>query len=88
MIIDANRSETEGWRISRLYTALAWFCRVYGISKEQVELLVDQIYDHKGILSVMWIRGQKPTPEQIRAWAIAWEIAGEPGANVNHNQMD
>jgi hypothetical protein len=33
------------------------------------------------------VNGQKPTPEQIRAWNIAWEIAGEPGENIDHNRM-
>lgn len=87
MIIDANRSETEGWRISRLERALDAFCRVYGISNEQADLLIERIHDHKGNLSVMWMNGQKPTPEQIRAWNIAWEIAGEPGENIDHNRM-
>jgi hypothetical protein len=87
MIIEANRSETEGWRISRLKRALEAFCRVYGISNEQADLLIERIHDHKGNLSVMWVGGQKPTPEQVRAWAIAWEICGEPCENIDHNRM-
>lgn len=86
MIIDANRSETEEWRISRLQTALAWFCRVYGISREQADLLIERIYDHKGILSVWWVNRHNPTPEQIRAWTIAWGIEGEPEEYVTHNK--
>jgi hypothetical protein len=86
MLISANRSETEGWRINRLERAFDAFCRVYGISEEQAKLLIERIHDHKGNLSVHWVSG--PTPEQCRAWGIAWEIVGEPYDCIEHNPAD
>jgi hypothetical protein len=88
MLIDANRSGDEGWRIDRLKKARYCFCAIYGISEQQASLLIDAIYDHKGFLSVMWKRQQQPTPEQIRAWGLAWELCKEPKENVTHNDPD
>jgi hypothetical protein len=86
MLISANRSETEGWRIDRLKKALGFFCSVYGISEKQADLLIDKIHDHKGSLTVTWAHGIAPTPEQARAWTLAWEFSGEHPDSVHHNQ--
>jgi hypothetical protein len=88
MLISANRSETEGWRVDRLKKARYCFCAIYGISEQQASTLIDAIYDHKGILTVMWNRQQKPTPEQVRAWGLAWEFCDEAKENVTHNDPD
>jgi hypothetical protein len=88
MLMSANRWETESWRISRLEKARYCFCAIYGITKEQASALIDAIHDHKGILAVMWHKKQSPTPEQIRAWGLAWELAGECKENVSHNDPD
>lgn len=84
MLIDCHRP-SDKWRMDRLNKAVKTFCRIYGISKNQADLLIVSVRDHKGFLEVTWVGEVDPTPEQERAFGIAWEVCGEPSENVRHN---
>lgn len=77
-------SHDESWRKSRLKKAFQIFCRIYGITEDQAELLVQSLHDQKGHLFVQWVDLCAPTDEQKRAFAIAWETCGEAGNMVQH----
>lgn len=77
--------DSEAWRVTRLQKAYKTFCEIYGISREQADRLVDCIEDSQGILKVYWKGCDNPTPEQIKAFGLAWKISGESAARVEHN---
>lgn len=80
MHINAHRQDTESWRVSRLHKAVDTFCAVFGVTREQADVLIRAIQDRKGELFVDW--HHEPTDRQREAMAIAWGICGE--TNVHH----
>lgn len=75
MIISAHRESTESWRVDRLEKFNRVFCHVYGISPEQLDLMIRSVYDCKGRLTVEWFF--EPTERQKQAADSSWEICGE-----------
>lgn len=69
------------WRVERVSKALRIAGKILGISLEQFELLIDEIHDHKGQLSIHWKVPQ--TFRQAQAFSDAWAECKEPGPIVH-----
>lgn len=65
----------ESWRIDRLVKAADVFCTITGIARKQLDLLVDELMDHKGDLIVTWI--ETPSSRFMHAFDDAWKLCGE-----------
>ena len=65
----------ESWRVDRLVKASKIFCTIVGINRNQLDLLVTRVIDHKGDLMVHWL--EIPTERFMRAFEDAWKLCGE-----------
>ena len=70
-------------RITRLEKVQRLVGAILGLSDEQVEMLILEMYDHKGQLNVVW-NNTKPTPMQKAAFSKAWELCAECPTEVYH----
>ncbi len=72
-------SVTHGdlWREQRIYKTLRIAGKILGLSIDQFELLIDEIHDNKGQLSIHWKTPQ--TMRQAQAFKDAWAECGEHG---------
>lgn len=69
------------WRVERVQKAIRLACTILGCTKEQLDELINQAYDHKGELIVGWKHTH--TKHQEAAFQTAWELCGE--YNVHHS---
>lgn len=67
--------DNEEWRYKRIAKAVRLVCAILGISKLQLEKLIVEISDSKGILNVLW--KSEHTINQENAFKTAWEECGE-----------
>lgn len=73
----------EKHRIERLRKVLLIVREVLSISESQAALLIYDLNDEKGLLTVSW--SAEPTTRQFEAFATAWGLVGEvPGRIVHH----
>lgn len=63
-------------RLVRLEKAQRLASAILGLSKEQFEMLILELFDHKGQLNVVW-NNTKPTEMQKAAFTKAWDLCGE-----------
>ncbi len=63
------------WRVERIQKAAKLACAIQGLTLDQLDVLVDEVKDHKGELVVKWKHQQ--TPQQEAAFQTAWEFCGE-----------
>lgn len=71
-------------RLLRLERVKRYTEAILGLSDDQMDRLVAQLYDYKGQLNVVWF-GSPPTDMQRVAFSKAWEMCGEPADTVFHN---
>lgn len=69
-------SDGDKSRINRLEKAAKLASAILGLSDEQMEMLVLEMYDYKGQLNVVWNKA-KPTEMQKASFSKAWELCGE-----------
>lgn len=79
-MLDSNDGSIH--RYQRLEKTFRLAREIIAISEAQASLLIHTIYDHKGSLTVTW--NAEPTARQRDAFACAWEMVGESGANITH----
>lgn len=77
----STRGGDDSWRMSRLEKVVGIFCDIYGVSRDQVRMLVSRLWDQKGDLRIEWYH--EPTARQREAMELAWRFCGEP--NVEHS---
>lgn len=73
-------------RRERLAKALRIAREILSLSESQTTLLIYDIRDRKGMLSVNW--SAMPTDRQCAAFSTAWELVGEDPENVQHCAVD
>jgi len=76
IILSANREIDEPWRINRLKSVSEFYC------KNVSEINISKLFDHKGLLTVFWIK--EPTNIEIRTIELAWANENELEQNVDH----
>lgn len=75
IVITANRSDEEPWRLERLVRTLKIVLE-QGLTGTDI----NNLHDHKGLLTVIW--EIPPTPKQRKCVVDAW--ATEEEENVQH----
>lgn len=70
-------SDNNLWRMERVSKVLRIAGKILGISSEQFELLIDEVHDNKGQLTIHWKVPQ--TKRQAEAFTAAWEECKEHG---------
>lgn len=69
------------WRVERLEKLVRIIIKMTGLSRVQLDALIDVIYDQKGELIIHWKHGD--CTERMRlAFRDAWSECGE--TNVHH----
>lgn len=63
-------------RMVRLEKARSIAEAILGLSQDQMDMLVLEMYDYKGQLNVVW-NNTKPTEMQKAAFLKSWEMCGE-----------
>lgn len=76
IILSANREIDEPWRIDRLRNAAEFYC------KNVTEINISKLFDHKGFLTVSWIK--EPTNSEMKTIELAWVNEDELKENVEH----
>ncbi|HLP53980.1 MAG TPA: PIN-like domain-containing protein [Fluviicola sp.] len=77
--LSANRGDEEPWRVERLKRVL----KSYSDKNEIVNF--DELHDHKGSLTVHWIK--QPTVNERNDIEQAWEKENELSENVQHLEI-
>ena len=73
---DAKHRDDRLLKCARIAKAILF------LSDEQADVLIDELHDYKGRLTVTW--NYRPTQHQVEAFRAAWELCGEPGVNTEH----
>lgn len=73
-------------RRDRLAKALRIAREILALSESQTTLLIFDVSDRKGQLTVNW--SAMPTQRQCEAFATAWELVGERQGRVVHHCAD
>lgn len=73
-------------RRDRLAKTLRIAREILAFSESQTTLLIYDLTDKKGMLTVNW--SAIPTQRQCDAFAAAWELVGEKPDRVVHNCVD
>lgn len=76
----------EKHRIERLRKVLLIVREVLSISESQAALLIYDLNDEKGLLTVNW--SALPTSRQFEAFATAWGLVGEVPSRIVHHCAD
>ena len=76
-------SDDSKSRIDRLEKVQRLASAILGLSNEQFEMLILEMYDHKGQLNVVW-NNTKPTQMQKAAFSKSWELCAECPTEVYH----
>lgn len=76
----------EKHRIERLRKVLRIVREIMSISESQAHLLIYDLNDEKGLLTVRW--SAQPTTRQFEAFATAWGLVGESPSRVVHHCAD
>jgi len=74
-------------RMHRLKKVVCYVCKLLDIKEQQLELLVESIYDNKGVLYVCWHKCE-PTDKQKSAFGTAWQLCLEEHDRVAHTWND
>jgi len=69
------------WRIERLQKLLNTAVTTTGLSRTQLNAIIDEVRDHKGDLIVTWTHGECSDRMKL-AFNDAWRLCGE--YNVEH----
>lgn len=70
------------WRVERLSKLVRIIIKITGLSRAQLDALIDEIHDHKGELIVHW-KHDGCTERMQLAFKDAWSECGE--SNVHHS---
>jgi ribosomal silencing factor RsfS len=70
------------WRIDRIEKLLNTAVMTTGLSRVQLEAIIDEVRDHKGELIITWKHGDC-TDRMKLCFSDAWRLCGE--YNVHHN---
>lgn len=80
--MDLTAYDGNQWRIERLEKLLRIIGKITGLSRPQLDALIECLYDHKGELIVHWRHGECTERMQL-AFKDAWGECGE--TNVHHS---
>lgn len=75
--------DNTDFRLNRLEKCIRIAIAVLSITPGQARLLIDEVRDDKGNLTVQWI-DWPITQLQRHAFAFAWSECGEDGSSVQH----
>ncbi len=70
------------YRIERLTKTLRIAREILALSESQTNLLIRDLTDSRGELTINW--SAAPTSRQCDAFAAAWELVGEDGKSVKN----
>lgn len=70
VIISANRSDEEPFRLERLQRVVGYVCAKTEDSNSGIFSKIIEIRDHKGLLTVRW--KDKPTKQEENVFKEAW----------------
>ena len=70
------------WRVERLEKMLKLAITTTGLSRVQMNAVIDEVHDQKGELIITWKHGDC-TERMKLAFKDAWSLCGE--YNVHHN---
>lgn len=79
--MELNAYDGSLWRIERLQKFVRVVSTMTGLSEEQLDVLIENLHDHKGELIVHWKHGGC-SPRMRLAFNDAWNVCGE--YNVHH----
>lgn len=83
-VIGYTSSDGSSHRFARLRKAVKIFTQIAGLTEQQAEMLINEVYDHKGELWVDW--KIPPSDAQRRAIESAWALCEE--SVVHHQSFD
>lgn len=73
----------QQWRIDRLDKAARLACVILACSRDQLDALIDELRDQRGVLIIYWLYDW--TKQQELAFETAWRECGETMVAHSHN---